>query len=233
MPLKLETEMFLGFLKKDWGFKITDKYPQFLKIKEIKSEKEGKNTIKKEIIKIRKDFGDKMDSGLKSVESGWKRVEKKTFETLSEIIQEEWSDREIVGYVSINPICPRWLDSWKFSVPADRKYPNLVIAHEISHFLFFKKLKSEFPEIGRQRYESPHKEWILSEIVAIIISHDSRMVKILGAGLHFYPEHMKLKIKGKPLTELVQGLYKEFVIKENNFSKFIDEGLKLLKELKQ
>lgn len=232
MPLKLETEMFLNFLEKDWGFKITDKYSQFLRIKEMKSEKERKSAIRKEIIKIRKDLGDKMDLGLKSVEGGWKKVQKKTFETLSEIIQEEWSDRKIVGYVSINPICPRWLDSWRFSVTFDSKYSNLIIAHEISHFLYFKKFRDLFPKIKKEKYEYPNKEWILSEIIAIIISHDSRMLKILGIKSSFYPEHKKIIVGEQSLIVIIKSLYNKYVTKQDNFSGFTRQAMEVLKNLK-
>ena len=47
MPLELETEMFFSFLDRDWSDLITQKYSQFLKIKDIKSEKERKKTSKK------------------------------------------------------------------------------------------------------------------------------------------------------------------------------------------
>ena len=48
MPLELEAEMFFGFLDDDyWGIKITDKYPEFLKIKEIEYDEEKKLEIKK------------------------------------------------------------------------------------------------------------------------------------------------------------------------------------------
>jgi hypothetical protein len=232
MPLELETEMFFGFLDKDWSFKITDKYPQFLEIKNIKLNKERIKAIESEIIKIRTELGDKMTDGLKFIEEEWNKIQSKVFKVLSEIIQEDWTKKEIVGYVSINPICPRFLDHWSFSVPVDRKHPNLVIVHEISHFLYFKKLKKDFPEVTRDKYESPHKEWILSEIITPIILNDTRILNLIGPGAGFYEKHKELKINGESFIGLVQKLYNEFVIQKKDFSEFIKKSLELLKELK-
>ncbi len=233
MPLELETEMFLIFLDRDWGHKITEKYPQFLKMLEIDSEEKRREAIKDEIINIRKELGSKMDEGLLLVKNNWQKVEKETLETLAEIIQTDYPEKDIIGYISINPICPRFLDKWSFSVPPDHNNPNKVIAHEISHFLFFKKLKNDFPEIKRGNYESPHKEWILSEMVAVIMLNDKRVTDVLDTHNNgYYLNHRELKINGEPLTKLLENLYEKFVVQNNNFSEFIKTSLELLKDLK-
>jgi hypothetical protein len=232
MPLDLETEMFSGFLDRDWSVRITDKFPQFIDIKDIKNKKERQKAIKDEIVKIRTKLGERMEESLKMIESKWRSVEKEVFKILSDIMQEDWTEKTITGYVSINPVCPRWLDSWDFSVPNDRKNPSIVITHEISHFLYFKKLKKDFPEITRDKYESPHKEWILSEIITPIILNDNRLVEVIGPGAGFYEKHKELKIKGESFIELVQKLYNEFVIQNNDFLEFTKKALGLLKDLK-
>jgi len=229
MPLELEAEMFFDFLDTDWSVKITNKYPQSLGIKNIKSEKERKLAIKNEITKIREELGSKINLGLKLIEDGWKKVEKVTLETLSGIIQEPWPVREITAYISLNPICPRYLDSWNFVVTYDREDSNRIIVHEISHFLFFKKFKEIFPEISRENYESPHKEWLLSELVAVIISHDPRILNILGVKDDFYPEHKKLMAGDQLLTGVIEKLYNEFVIVKGDFEGFLRESIKLIK----
>ncbi len=234
MPLELETEMFLGFLDRDWSYKITDKYPQFLEIKKIGSEDDRKKAIQNEIVEIRKELGQKMDEGLFEVRSNWQKVEEKTLMMLSEIIQTDYLDKEITAYISINPICPRFLDKLIFSVPPDHKNPNKTIAHEISHFLFFKKLKEDFPEIERGKYESPHKEWILSEMLAVIMLCDNRMLEALGIPKFYgyYPKHKELEINSEPLSKLLENLYEDLVVKKKDFTKFIAKSLDLLKDLK-
>jgi hypothetical protein len=81
--------------------------------------------------------------------------------------------------------------------------------------LFFKKLKEEFPEIERKKYESPHKEWILSEVVAVIILNDKRITDVLGAHNNsYYPKHRELKTDGKLFTETLEKLYDKHVVKK-------------------
>lgn len=231
IPIELEEEMFFDFLDHSWSKMITDKYPGFLKIKEIKSEAERKVAIKDELVKSRGELKEKLDKSLELIKSTWLGVERDIFKALSEITQEEWPEKEIIGYISLNPICPRYLDSWSFSITFDHKTPNITIAHEISHFLFFKKFKIIFPEIGKDKYESPHKEWILSEMVAVIILNDPRMVKIIGSGSGFYDNHRKLKVNGEFLTGIIQDLYNEFVLKQNNFSEFVERSMVTMQNL--
>ena len=232
IPLEFEVEMFLAFLDRDWSYKITEKYPNFLEIRNIKEEKEREKAVESELIRIKEELGNKLDSNLELIKEGWEKVQEETFKILSDIIQEDWPDKEITAHVSLNPICPRHLDLWSFSVPHDRKYPNLVITHEISHFLYFKKFKNDFPDIDRGKYESPHKEWLLSEIITPIILNDPRILKIIGPGAGFYEKHKELKVGNKPLTESIQELYTEFVINKNNFSEFIKKSLDVVTLLK-
>ncbi len=113
----------------------------------------------------------------------------------------------------------------------DRKDSSRTIAHEISHFLYFKKFKDVSPNIKKGNYESPHKEWILSEIVTPIILNDPRMIKIIGSPEGFYKEHRELKIDGQLLTELIQELYDDFAIKEKNFSEFIKKSMEVIEKV--
>ena len=180
MPLELESEMILEFLDTNWSGKITKKFPEFLKISKISDKREKKKAIKNLIVQIREKLKEKMSWGLKVIKSDWQRMEKDCLERLSEIIQTDWPEKEITAYISINPICPRFLDTWSFFVSQDNKNSNIIIAHEISHFLYFKKFKDVFPKIEKDKYEFPNKEWLLSEITTPIILNDSRMQEILG-----------------------------------------------------
>ena len=232
IPLEFEVEMFFDFLEGGWNRMITEKYPQFLKIKKIKEKKERKLAIKNEIVKIRTELGSELDKNLEIIKSSWQKIEVECLQELPNIIQTDWPDREITAYVSLNPVCPRHLDSWRFSVTHDRKNTNVVIAHEISHFLYFKKFKEIFPKISNENYESPHKEWLLSELVAVIVSHDPRMFKIIGVKDDFYQEHKKMMVNGELLTEKIEKLYKEYVMDKNDFSEFIKKGMEIVRKIR-
>jgi len=227
IPLKLEVEMFSAFLDREHSSRILPKYPQFSTIAEPRLQ-----TIETELIRIRKDRAEEIKTKSLEIEKNWRMIEQNIFETLSEIIQEEWPEREVTAYVSVNPVCPRFLDSWSFSVTFDSKCSNMIITHEISHFLYFKKLKKEFPEITRRNYESPHKEWILSEIIATIILNDPRIKNIIGQNAGYYEKHKAIMIDGKPLTGLIENLYQELVVGKHDFTGFIKEGLRVINLIK-
>jgi hypothetical protein len=232
MPLDFESEVILDFLDTNWSNKITNKYPVFLKVKGVKSKKDKLKVIKDCIREVRKGMVDEIKLGLKNVKSDWQKIENDIFLTLFEIIQTGWPKKEITALISINPIYPRFLDDWNFCVSQDNKYSNIIISHEISHFLYFKKFKEVFPKIKRDKYESPNKEWILSEIITPIILNDLRMRKILGGDKSgFYEEHKMLKLNGKSVIKIIEDLYKEFVVDKKDFTKFLIKSLDLIKQV--
>ncbi|MGB8816259.1 MAG: hypothetical protein WCC74_03470 [Minisyncoccia bacterium] len=232
MPIELESEMILEFLDTNWSGKITKKFPEFLKISKISDKREKKKAIKNLIVQIREKLKEKMSRGLKVIKFDWQKMEKNCLEKLSEIIQTNWLEKEITAYISINPICPRFLDTWSFSVSPDNKNSNIIIAHEISHFLYFKKLKEVFPKIKKDKYEFPNKEWLLSELVTPIILNDPRMQKILGVKDGYYREHKNLKIGNELATRVIEDLYKNFVIEKKDFSSFIKKSSKIINKVR-
>lgn len=225
IPLELETEMISDFFDTNWAGKIIKKYPEFSKCK-------NKEEIRGNILKIRGELGKEMDSVLKDIKYNWEKVGESVLERLEEIIQTAWPEKEITAFISINPICPRFLDTWSFSVSPHNKNPNIIIAHEISHFLYFKKFKEIFPDITADKYESPNKEWLLSEIITPIILNDQRITKIIGKGSGFYDEHRDLKVDGESLIEMIKSLYNKFVIKQKNFSEFVRQSMEVIKKIK-
>lgn len=232
IPLDFESEIILDFLDTNWGSKISKKYPDFLKVGKAKSKKDKIRITKDCIINIRERLADEIGCGLKNVKSEWEKIEEEVFKILSEIIQTDWSKKHITAFISINPIYPRFINNWSFCVSPDNKHSNIIITHEISHFLYFKKFKEVFPRIKKDKYESPNKEWILSEIITPIILNDSRLGKVLGKNKSgFYDEHKMLKLNGKLVIKIIEDLYKEFVIKNKDFTGFLVRGLDIIKKI--
>ena len=232
MPLDFESEVILDFLGTNWSSKIIKEYPDFLKVGKAKSKKNKLKITRDCIINIREELVDKMNWGLKNVKTDWQKIETDVFAILSKIIETDWPAKEITAYISINPIYPRFLDDCTFCVSPDNKHSNIIIVHEISHFLYFKKFKEVFPKIKKDKYESPNKEWILSEIVTPIILNDPRLSKILGKNKGgFYDEHKMLKLNGNLVIKIIEDLYKEFVIKNKDFTGFLVRGLDIIKKI--
>jgi len=100
---------------------------------------------------------------------------------LSEAIKENWDGiDEIKIYAAACPVCPRFIDENAFFIgyQGDEKWAFEVCAHEMAHFLYFKKLKKL---IGKQiDTEYPGYEWLLSEILVLPILNNPRVNKFFG-----------------------------------------------------
>jgi hypothetical protein len=135
--------------------------------------------------------------------------------------------------ISINPICPRFLNNWSFSIFFNYKKISdamEVIMHECCHFLYFEKWKKMYPEMNNKKFESPYLEWHLSEIIAPIILNDKRIQKLLKKKAVFYPEHEKMKIKRKNVPEFFTNLYNK---REKDFNDFLKKTYDIVKKNKQ
>jgi len=157
---------------------------------------------------------------------------------LQEIIGTKWPQnrQKIKAMISINPICPRFLDDWSFSMFYNYKKltdAREVIMHECCHFLYFKKWKELYPEINEKKYESPYIEWHLSEIVAPIILNDKRVQKYLKQKAVFYEEHSKIKIGNKSTPKYFTEIYNQNINKETGFEIFLKEAYAKIKRQKE
>ncbi len=140
--------------------------------------------------------------------------------------------KTIKAFISINPICPRFLDNWTFSIFYNRKENDAmeVIMHECCHFLYFKKWKEVFPRADKKTFEHPHIEWHLSEILAPVILNDFRIQKLLKKKASFYDEYRDLAINGKKFPEYFDLLYKKYSNENYTFSDFLEVAYSEIKK---
>lgn len=240
MPLFAEANMIRWFLPQDswgWGKYIIKIHPELKSALSLENEKEQISFIKKYIIQFRKNNAETIRKNKKRYEKEWHKIEKVSFQTLSEICETKWpkNRKTIYAMMSINPVCPRFLNTWSFSVFYNyRKTESLreVVAHECCHFLYFKKWKELFPKMDHKKFNAPHIEWHLSEIVAPIILNDTRMQKLLKQKASFYPEHTKLKISGKPVPQYFTALYKKNIKEKKGFDAFLKQAYREIKNKK-
>lgn len=77
------------------------------------------------------------------------------------------------------PICPRFIETSSFMVTYffDKNSIIGVCAHEMTHFLYFKKLKDSLPDEVIDT-ECPSKDWLLSEIFVQFITNSKEIQKI-------------------------------------------------------
>ena len=107
-----------------------------------------------------------------------------TLNRLAEIIGEkldyDWSGiSEIIINPCSFPICPRFIEASSFMVTYyfDKDSIIGVCAHEMTHFLYFKKLKDSLPNEIIDT-ECPSKDWLLSEIFVQFVTNSKEIQQI-------------------------------------------------------
>lgn len=236
IPLSKEIDWIHGFLfqnKWGWGKHIIKKHPKIKKVFSFKTEAEQVKFLRNFIIQFKKDNQKLIEKNKTEYQKEWQKVEKDFFIILSEIIQIDWpKNRKMVkAMISVNPICPRFLNDWSFSIFYNYKkisHAMEVIMHESCHFLYFEKWKKLYSKMDSKKFESPYLEWHLSEILAPIILNDLRVQKLLKRKADFYTEHKKLKIGKKTAPKYFNELYKNGNL-DKNFGEFLKESYKAIK----
>lgn len=206
----------------DWSSRIFLFHP---KLKDIKGSKNRRDYIK--------DFYKKKGNYIKKrkeiIEKDWLKIHKQYIYVLEEILEIKWpNNKKITAYISICPICPRFLKTWSFSVFFKYNLDSIryIIAHEILHFLYFKKWKGVFPKSKVRTFDTPHIEWHLSEILAPVILNHAKIQKIIKYKSKGYKEHRDFRIN---LPEHFEHLYKESLKRKEPFSKFLKNSYKEIK----
>jgi len=237
LPIEMEKEFFFNFLfKSDMSKYVTKRHPKLKKILSIKSDIERKKIISDYISEYRKKNSKIIKKHIVKYEKAWKKIEKPFFLELSNIIDMQWPKNQkiIKAYISINSICPRFLDDWSFTMYYN--YPDIkeameIIMHECCHFLYFEKWKKVFPRMNRNKFESPHIEWQLSEIIAPIILNDTRIQKLLKTRAKFYEEYENIKIGDISIADYFSKLYKANINK-TNFENILRKSYKEINNIK-
>ncbi|OGH79107.1 MAG: hypothetical protein A2469_04730 [Candidatus Magasanikbacteria bacterium RIFOXYC2_FULL_40_16] len=241
ISLKAEIDGLYGFLFENdmgWGKYIIRKHPKIKYVLSLKTKKERILFFKKYIIDFRKENADRIEANKIKYNKKWQMIENKYFKLLSGIMDIDWpKNRKIItAEISINTICPRFLDEWSFSIFYNYKklsHAMETIMHETCHFLYFEKWKKIYPNMDIKKFESPYIEWHLSEIFAPVILNDFRVQKLLKQKAFFYPEHEKIKIDNKKATAYFTDLYIKNMKKGGNFEEFLKQAYKVIKENKK
>lgn len=240
ISLSLEIDWMHGFLfqnKWGWGKYIIKKHPKIKKVYSIKGENNQIKFLRKYIVDYRKSNRSSIENSKRKYQKAWRDKEKDYFELLQEIMSAKWpKDRKnIKAMVSINPICPRFINDWSFSIFC--KYKKIgdameIIMHESCHFLYFEKWKEVFPNAKSKTFDYPYIEWHLSEILAPVILNGPKIQKILKKKADFYEEHKKIYIGKKNLPKYFELLYKKHIKKQSSFDDFLREAYLEIKKHK-
>lgn len=220
-----ETELFYSFMKEGDRFSsVFDKaYPELRVIqKECKDKNECLKRFKGFLEDLSETKKEDMLASKEKIELEWNKIETDFLEALSEYFETDWPEdkKVITGLVSMNPICPRFLSEYSFFVNYQKtpEEARETIAHEILHFLWFKKWKEVFPEMERREYESPKLAWRLSEIMDPIILQCNPKIKELIKPNHWgYSSFEKIKIGNVSMIDYFKKIYLDSVAIGDNF----------------
>ncbi len=218
-----ETELFYSFIKRGRFSFLFDKYfPELVAIqKECKNKNECMEKFKEFLENLATETKEKMLVAKQEIESGWEKIGPEFLEVLSEHFETSWPENkpEIVGFVSNMPVYPRFLDKYQFCVGYENTSKSIeTSAHEILHFLWFKKWKEVFPEMDRREYESPRLAWRLSEIMdPIILQCHPKIKELIKPKGWGYSSFKDIKIGDVSMTEYFKKIYLDSVASGDNF----------------
>lgn len=240
MPLPEEANMIFWFLTQDtwgWNKQIIKIHPDLKRILLLKDGESQRDFLKKFIAAFRKNNSAKIRKNRARYEKAWRKIENDFFTTLSEILEIDWpKDKKIIHAMSsVNPVCPRFLDNWSFSMFYNYKKTDDtfdVITHECCHFLYFEKWKSLYPKMAHKKFDDPHIEWHLSEIIAPIILNDERIQKSRKKKSLFYPNHEKIKIGKISAPRYFIDLYKKNIRENKGMKAFLKTAYSEIKKNK-
>ena len=210
--LDKETHHLSRFMKDDRWSKVFDKtFPGLRHVKENTIDAEGLLIKYHEFLKdIRKQDEERIVAAQEQIQLEWNKIGPSFLEELSLHFETDWDpEREIVGYISVLPVYPRFLKERTFFTDyKDIQNAIEVSAHEILHFLWFKKWKEVFPETRPEECESPHLVWRLSEIMdPIILQCNSKIKELIKPVSWGYGSFKEIKIGNVSMTEYFKNIY--------------------------
>jgi hypothetical protein len=223
IDLDRETKLFYSFIGSGmFSSTFNRTYPELVAIREkYKDESECLKKYREFLENLHTVKKKDMLAGKEEIESEWNKNSTAFLQALSEHFETEWpKDKpEIIGYITNLPIFPRFLDGYEFCVG----YKNIAgsietSAHEIVHFLWFKKWKEVFPEIKKEEYESPHLAWRLSEIMdPIILQCHPKIKELIKPTRWGYSSFKDIKIGDVSMIDFFKKIYLESIANGDNF----------------
>ena len=146
--------------------------------------------------------------------SHWQKYKPQIEDAFSEAFQLNSNElfNDITVNLSMNPICPRYLDTHSFDIfylNSERGALGMSL-HELIHFFWFHVWHQLFKD-NFSEYESPSLKWIFSEMAVDPIMRDQRLSTI---NPYFedgcvYEYFYNMKINGKAILDILYELYQK------------------------
>lgn len=166
-----------------------------------------------------------LQSNLTVFQNLWDKHEIEILNEFEKIFNEKLTEPRIAeARININPVCPRFYDTWSFNVWCDSSPLDALTTtiHELTHFLWFDKWKKVFPNWKRKDFERPSISWLFSEIAIDAIFYHS-CFKGFSGGRPAYWYFYDVELEGCNMIQLFRKLYKE-----NSIEDFMRLGMDIL-----
>jgi len=205
-----------------WAIAFDKVYPELRKIqKENENEGDRLKKYREFMESIHTRDHEQMLSAQEQLQVEWEKIEQPYLQALSKHLETNWpiEKEEIVGYISALPAYPRFLRGYSFCV-GYKNVANMIetAAHEILHFLWFKKWKEVFPDIDEKEFESPNLVWRLSEIMdPIILQCEPKIRELIKPQKWGYSSFGSIKIGEVGMTEYFKDVYMRSVAANDPF----------------
>ncbi|MBN1502291.1 hypothetical protein JW930_02000 [Candidatus Woesearchaeota archaeon] len=160
-------------------------------------------------------FKGELEAFAQELQTRWDKIHEPFMSELEHILDIKWSRGRISGYVSLAPGNPRNIQSREFVLDYRQNIEAAIqaCAHEIIHFLFFRKWKQIFPDHDPAQYDRPALAWHLSELFVVLMLNEPSISQLVltqraeyEGPYRFYERAM---IGDKSVAEHFGGLYRQ------------------------
>lgn len=135
-----------------------------------------------------------MTSNLYQTERAWRRKEQSYDRLVHTLFFDgDWPRGKYIASPTIWGLCPKFLEDKTFLVPYRRRggrMVNVVIAHELLHFIFDYHFRRWYPQYRQDQYEL--LSWHISELFNTVVQHTKPWIRVFGIGSTLYPEHRSM-----------------------------------------
>ena len=200
-----------------WSDSLLYFYPQIKKeILDSLSMEGKKEYLVSELKNVWDGLKDELDSKAESYNRHFSRYHDQIEDALSEAFEIDTRTifNDLTGYITLNPVCPRFLEERYFDVfykNSERGALGMTI-HEVIHYIWFYVWNNHFHD-SYSEYEIPSLKWILSEMAVESIMSDERLASInpyypRENGGCVYGYFQDMAIQGKPILDTLMDMHK-------------------------
>ena len=164
-------------------------FPELSDIPKNAPKKDIDSKIEAVVTKRYNDRKEMIEDDILRYQKLWEPYNDNFFDALANYLNIKWPTNHdtIIADVGIIPVCPRYLEDFRFSIHDGMKDDLLIetCAHELCHFLWFEKWKEIYPLTKNEEFESPNIVWEYSEMVVDPILNSKIISKVLNRNTRY------------------------------------------------